>query len=89
MFEFSKSVSRVHACLLLSPSFWMNYDNAFPTYFKKLNPTISTLPDNILFQIWEFCRPARKILLKDTHSKTGVYRKIKNMPITTGKKRIT
>ena len=46
---------------------------------------MENLPDNIMFQIWEFCRPARKILLKDTHSKTGVYRKIRNMPITTGK----
>ena len=45
---------------------------------------MNELPNNILFQIWEFAKPARKILLKDMHSKTGVYQKIKNAVLKTG-----
>ena len=84
MADISKSVSRIHACLILSPSFWMGYDYAYPSYYKKLGPSISFLPDNLLFQIWQFSRPARKILLKDMHSKTGVYKKIKSEMISPG-----
>lgn len=52
MSDISKSVSRIHACLILSPAFWMGYDYAYPPYYKKLDQGISTLPDNLLFQIW-------------------------------------
>lgn len=82
--DISKSVSRVHACLLMSPAFWLGYDFAYPSYYKKLGPAVSKLPENILFQIWEFIRPARKIILKDMHSKTGVYKKVKSIAISTG-----
>lgn len=82
--EISKSVSRIHACLLMSPAFWLSYDFTYPSYFKKLGPLVSQLPENVLYQIWEFARPARKIILKDIHSKTGVYKKIKTIRVSTG-----
>jgi hypothetical protein len=82
--EISKSISRVHACLLMSPAFWMGYDNTYPAYYRRLGLGIKELPDNLLFKVWEFCRPARTILLKDLHSKTGVYRKIAKVPLSTG-----
>ena len=84
MSQISKTVSRVHACLMLSPAFWMGCEAGYPSYYKKLQKGIGKLPDHLLYQIRQFCRPARKILLKDMHSKTGVFRKIKSEVVFEG-----
>lgn len=39
--DISKSISRVHACLLMSPAFWQGYEFTYPSYFKKLSVGIS------------------------------------------------
>lgn len=83
--EISKSVSRVHACILLSPAFWNNYEASYPSYFKKLGNDVPKLPGHLLYSIWEFVRPAKKILLKDFKSKTGIFKKVvQPLKINTG-----
>lgn len=79
--EMSKSVSRVHSCLLLSPAFWLDYESSYPSYFSKLGDPISNLPGNLIFSIWQFLKPAKKIILKDVRSKTGIFQKV-TAPLT-------
>lgn len=66
----SKAISRTHACIIFSPAFFTQ--PALPSYFHKLAPT-QAFPSHILYQIWQFSQPARRILLRDMHSKTGIY----------------
>ena len=81
--DLSQSVSRIHACLLFSPAFRTS-DSSYPTYFNRLPQRWSSLPQHLLFLVWEFARPARKIVLKDVHSKTGVYRKVQKAIVLPG-----
>ena len=66
----------MHGCLVLSPAFWLDYEGSYPSYFGKLGDKISKMPGHLLYSIWEFVKPAKKIILKDVRSKTGIYQKV-------------
>jgi pSer/pThr/pTyr-binding forkhead associated (FHA) protein len=79
----SQAVSRTHACLLLSPSFFYRPQQAYPTFLTRIN-NIGVLPSHLLVLIWQFLQSPKRILLRDMGSKSGVFRKITRCKIEAG-----
>lgn len=69
----SHSVSRIHACLAYSPAYTQP-PLPYPSYLPKL-PALAALPGTTLSLIRDFLRPSRQLLLRDCHSKTGIFMK--------------
>jgi hypothetical protein len=78
----SQAVSRIHACISFSPAFFYA-SQSYPTFFS-CTPLLQSLPQNLLAQIWQFAQSPRKIVLRDLHSKTGLFRKVRSCIVTAG-----
>jgi hypothetical protein len=79
----SQAVSRTHACLLLSPSFFYPPHQPYPPFFARIAP-VASLPSHLLVLIWQFVQSPRRILLRDMGSKAGMFRKITHCRIEAG-----
>ena len=80
----SKAISRLHACIILSPSFFRNNNQSYPTYFERFSGHWESLTPTLLDQIWQYAKPIKRILLKDLQSKAGIFRKLTSSPIQAG-----
>jgi hypothetical protein len=78
----SHSVSRIHACLAYSPAYTQP-PLPYPSYFLKL-PALAPLPGTTLSLIRDFLRPTRQLVLRDWHSKTGIFIKGQVFPLSAG-----
>jgi hypothetical protein len=86
---YSKAVSRLHAAILFSPAFFHPNWRTPPTYLTKLGHRWNAVGEKALALIWEFARPAKRVLLKDMQSKAGIFRKLESERLSAGKATIT
>ena len=81
---YSKAVSRLHAALLFSPAFFHPDWRHPPAYLGRLGRGWEAVGERALGLIWEFARPAKRVLLKDLQSKAGLFKKLERERLSAG-----